>query len=227
MPDSRYGLLQVCLLRLAQLEANGEPSVGADNGFITESAITVDLGIELSDDVDLEKQNGCGDICQTYFKQGQIKRATADLALCELDIQIAAMTVGGDLFLSTTTPIGWQVPKSNDTPGNGVCLEFWARAWDATQQAAPAVLGGDNAWWHFVLPLYKAQLDDMTVENDFLEFALTGFSTENAQMPAAGPFGDWPADIETAGGVNSALGLFLDTNLPSASGYIAVTDGAS
>lgn len=229
MADSRYGSLQVCLLRVAMLEASGAPAVGADNGYVSEGTISVDIGIELSDDVDLEQINGCGNVCQAYFKQGAIKRATADLVLCELDIQIAQLVIGGALKAAAGTPLGWEYPKINDAPQNGVCLEAWARAWDGSEQAVPAALGGtDPAWWHFVWPKYKGQLDDHTLENEFMEFSITGFSTENALMPLAGPFGDWPSYISSDGGITASGAVFLDTNYPdSVTGYVEVTDGAS
>jgi hypothetical protein len=212
-----FGSLQVCATRVALLAANGQPSPGTDNGYVSDALIQVDLTIELDSDVDLSKQNGCGALCQSYFKQGAIKRATLAPTFCELDLQLGSLLVGGSLRRTAgLVPIGWQAPLSADAASNGVCVEFWTKAWDGTQQATPASLSNAAAYWHWVFGLSKFQLDKMTLQNDFLEFALTGFSTENANMSPLGPFNDWPTDIGDGGGITACLGIFLDDTLPEA-----------
>lgn len=218
---SCYGSLQVCALRVAVLGTNGVPTAGADNGYVTHSLITVDVGIELSDGDDLEKKNGCGAICQTFKDCDRIKRANLGIALCELDVQLASLLVGGSLFAKTGAPgagdtIGWELPAIADDCPNGVCFEVWTKAWDGSQQATPDALSNAAAYWHWVFPRAKFQLSDMTMENDFLEFSLDGFGEENANMSADGPFGDWPADIASAGGIVTVGGVFLDDTLPDA-----------
>lgn len=225
---SCYGSLQVCALRVALLGPNGVPLAGPENGYVTHSVITVDVGIELSEGDDLEKKNGCGAVCQSFKGCDHIKRANLGVALCELDIQVASLLVGGQLFTKVGSPgagdtIGWELPSVSDACANGVSFEVWTKAWDSSQQATPTALGNQAAYWHWVFPRAKFSLDDMTMENDFLDFSLTGFGEENANMPPAGPFGDWPASISAGGGIVSVGGLFLDSNLPQAScDFIAV-----
>lgn len=214
-----YGSLQVCATRVATLAANGEPDPGPENGYVTNSLISMDIAVELADDVDLEKLNGCGDLCQSYFKQGAIKRATLSGAFCELDLQLGNLLLGGQLARAgggAGAVFGWQAALPTDPTPNGVSLELWTRAWDGQQQATPAVLAGESGWWHWVFPLAKFQLDQMTTENDFLEFAITGFSTENSSMPNNGPFNDWGDDLADAGGIKACMGIFLDTEPPDA-----------
>lgn len=205
-----YGSLQVCRTRASLLAPNGEPLPGADNGYVTASLITMDLSTENADDVDLSKLNGCGDVCQSYFKQGAIKRATLSGAFCELDIQLGNLLLGGALARKGLAPFGYSAPLSSDPAPDGVCLELWTKAWDGTEQATPASLGNAAANWHWVFPKAKFSLDTLTMENDFLEFAITGFSTENSSMTSHGPFNDWDDDWATAGGGQACFNLFLE-----------------
>lgn len=92
-----YGSLQVCAMRAALLGTNGQPIPGAANGYVSEALITVNVGIELEDGADVVKKNGCGRNCQNYQGPPQFKRANLGLALCELDIQLGQLLVGGDL----------------------------------------------------------------------------------------------------------------------------------
>src|SRR5215831_1560079 len=177
-----FGSLQVCATRVAALAANGEPDPGADNGYVSDALIQADVTITLDSDVDLSKKNGCGALCQSFFEQGAIKRADVTATFCELDLQLGSLLVGGELRRTSGgggVPFGWQVPTAAEAQQSGVCLEFWTKAWDGNQQAAPAVLSSAAGYWHWVFPLAKFQLDKMTLQNDFLEFALKGFSTEN------------------------------------------------
>lgn len=208
-----YGSLQLCRTRVSLLAPNGEPLPGDDNGYVTAAAISFDLSTENADDVDLSKLNGCGDLCQSFFKQGAIKRATLSGSFCELDLQLGNLLLGGAIArkgLAPGTPFGYSAPLSSDPAPDGVCLEFWTKAWDGTEQATPASLSNAAANWHWVFPKAKFSLDTVTMENDFMEFAITGFSTENSSMQDTGPFDDWDADWALAGGGKSCFNFFLE-----------------
>lgn len=223
-----FGSLQVCAMRVALLDTNGEPLVGVENGYVSGALVTVDVGLELSEGDDLEKKNGCGEVCQSYKDVDRIKRANLGLALCELDVQVASLLIGGDLFEQNGDVMGWQVPAIADTVPDGVCFEVWTKAWDGGSIATPASFGGNAVYWHWVFPKATFTLDDMTMEADFLEFALTGNGFENGSMWAAGPFNDWPTGIVAGGGVTNTVGIFLDDTLPTAScGFIEVPAQAS
>lgn len=225
-----FGSLQVCALRVAVLGTNGAPTPGLENGYVSESLIKVDVGIEQSSDIDLEKENGCGAVCQSFFQNGTIKRATLSMALCELDIQLGSMIVGGSLFATSPgdVPIGWQLPFANDAAPNGVCLELWTKAWDGAEQATPSSLSNAAAYWHWVFPRARFTLDSMTMEADFLEFALVGNGQENSNMSHMGPFQDWPTEVSSAGGITAVGGIFLDDTIPDATcAFIEVPAQAS
>lgn len=211
-----YGSLQVCAMRAALLGTNGQPIPGAANGYVSEALITVNVGIELEDGADVVKKNGCGRNCQNYQGPPQFKRANLGLALCELDIQVGQLLVGGDLIphASSGDFFGWQFPGGSDDQPS-LSLEFWTKAWDGGSQATPDSTGNDAAYWHWVFTKSSWALDDMTAEDDFLEFAVTGVGTENPNMPAHGPFDDWPADLAAFGGFTKAGGIFLDSELPT------------
>lgn len=230
MDPTCFGSLQVCALRVAALDSNGEPLVGSDNGYVTNSLINVDVGIDLSTGVDLEKKNGCGSVCQTYKGPDIIKRANLKAALCELDLQLASLIIGGDLI--TTHPglvsFGWQFPHIADAAPNGVCFEVWTKAWDGGQQATPSSLSNAAGYWHWVFPRATFQLSDMTMDENFLEFAVEGFGEENASMWWKGPFNDWPAAVQAEGGVTAVGAIFLDDTLPEGDcDFIAIPNQAS
>lgn len=219
-----FGSLQVCAVRAALLGTNGRPVPGASNGYVSEALITASVGIDQTDANDKTKVNGCGRTCQTFTSKPTFKSASLGLALCELDIQIGQLLTGGNLFAESESGdfFAWEFPGTDDEPPD-LSLEFWTKAWDGSSQATPDSTGGEAAYWHWCFNKTSWTLDDMTAEDDFLEFALTGVGTENPNMPAHGPFDDWPADLAANGGFTTAGGIFLDATLPTATcGFIEV-----
>lgn len=225
MAEHCYGSLQVCALRVAALTAGGAPDPGVDNGYVSDAIIQATIGVEVEEGDELILKNGCGALCQTFKDTDRIKRATVDLELCQLDAELIQLLIGGDLFSDTGTgdTIGYQLPFVADAAPNGVCLELWSKAWDGASQATPTFLGGNAAYFHWVFPLTKWQMGDMTLENDILTVTTNGFGTENSSMWVGGPYNDWNVDVENAGGITAAFGWFFDDVLPTAEcGFVEV-----
>lgn len=225
-----FAPLQACRTRVAALESNGAPDEGPDNGYVTDALIDIQIGFEIEEGIDISQKNGCGVICQTFKDDDKIKRATVALNLCTLDFELIWLMVGGDLFTTGGDTFGWQPPKVDDPAPNGFCLEVWAKAWDGAQQASPTSTGSAAAYFHFVFPLTKAQIGDFTVEGEnFTVIPVNGFSTENSNITANGPFDDWPAAVAGPGGITSCMGVWLDPEsaLPDAAcGFVPVTGGS-
>lgn len=229
MEPSCFGSLQTCAARVAALNANGTPQAGL-HGYATTSIMSASPGVDIEEGDDKTQKNGCGQVCQTFRGCDVIKRATIDLAMCQLDLQFAFLAVGGTLFMSLDVEpvaLGYQVPKIDDPCPDGVCLEVWTKAWDGDEQATPESLSNAVAYWHWVFPRTRLQLSDQDLNDDFLEFSLEGFSDANSNMAASGPFGDWPDYIEDAGGITSSWGVFLDTVIPTQTCELStVTEGS-
>lgn len=224
-----FAPLQVCAVRVAALTAGGAPDTGAGNGYVSDAIIDATIGIELSEGAEVEQKNGCGAVCQTFKGTDSIKRATLSLNFCVLDLELIWLLTGGDLFTKAGDTFGWQPPQIADPAPNGVCLELWSKAWDGAQQATPASTASAAAYLHFVFPLFKSQIGEFNLEGEnFTVIPVDGFSTENSNVTANGPYDDWPVEIAQGGGITSAFGVFLDANLPTADcGFIAVTSAAS
>jgi len=220
-----FGSLQVCALRAAKLDASGVPEAGASNGYITDSLIQAGISLELETGDDFTLKNGCGAICQTFRDCDRIKRASVDLELCQLDSELISLLLdSGTLFTDTLSgdAIGFALPGSTVDCPDGVALELWTKAWDGSAQAeAPFLLA--PTYFRFVFPKVRFQMGDLTLENDIMRIPLVGIADENPNMPSDGPFDDWNADVDSAGGITTVGGWFMDDTLPTATcGFIAV-----
>lgn len=233
MSANCVGSLQVCRIRVASLTAGGLPDAGNDTGYISDAIIQANLSIELETGDDFVLKNGEGNLCQTFKDADRVKRVNIDMEFCQLDSELVGLLTGAETFYDNVenVTLGAALPSSTDTPNNGVALELWTKAWDSNQQANAALIGGDPndvLYFRWVFPYVRFQLGQMTLQNDILRIPVAGYAQENDDMPAEGPYQDFPAVVEAAGGITTAGGWFLDDNMPAPQcGYITVPTPSS
>lgn len=216
-----FGVVQARLIRVAQLTQAGLPIAAPEGGYRTNAVIDVGVTVEVEVGEEQIQRNGSGDLCQVFKDRDRVKRVGLTMNLCQLDSELIQLLVGGTVIQDGSgDTIGYQLPLEDDAEPNPTSFELWATAWDGTSQA---VLAGTAQYFHFVFPFTRWSPGAFTVNNQLLTVPLTGFSTPNDVMPDDGPFDDWPADVESAGGITSSGGWFLDPTLPETNcGYIAV-----
>jgi hypothetical protein len=138
------------------------------------------------------------------------------------------LLTGSDTFYDAVeeVTIGGALLSSTDPCQNGVALEMWTKAWNSNQQANASLIGGSSSdvlYWRWVFPFVRFQMGNMTLQNDILRIPVTGYAQENDDIPASGPYGDFPSAVSSAGGITTAMGWFVEDEIPEAEcGYIAV-----
>src|SRR3990167_5565022 len=153
-----YSSLQICAMRVAKLDANGDGLAGASNGYVSGTVVEANIGLDIEDGTEILKKDGCGNICINFRGPDIIKRSTIDLKLCTLDSELISLLIGSPRVINGSTTIGGRVGLTTEAAMNGICLEFWTKAWNGSSQAIPSVLGSSVAYWHWVVPNAKFQL---------------------------------------------------------------------
>lgn len=222
-----YSTFQFLALRVTQATAAGHPVPGANQGYFTKAVVDAGVDLDIQSGAEDTLLRGDGLICATSKDDDVIKRAKLDLNLCNLDAALISMITGALLYNDSGTPAGYQVLGPNDAAPAPVILEGWSKAWDGSVQAAPSVLGSVSTYWHWVFPLYRAQLSKVALNSKHNAIPVSGVSDVNAFATVNGPYDDWPAYISAAGGVTRPYGVFLDSALPAVEGYLTVTGAAS
>ena len=144
--------LGVCRLRVTRVD----PTTGcvlseADNGFVLEDIISVEVAPNIETGTDTTLIGGCGCKIATYKAPDILKRY--DLTLTT-PIKSAALesllTDGGILYDNSTTPVpvGYSFPTdlACDESQIPVAIEFWTKNWVDDAQ------DGDLPWIHWVFP---------------------------------------------------------------------------
>jgi hypothetical protein len=177
--------------RITKLGDNGAPLVGAQNSYVTDALVKVELGLEYSEGEEISQKNGAGIVCVAYKAPDSLTRGTiSGLQFCTPDPNVLSFIMGGLVLADAgdpTTQIGYAAPEvgSNPVP-NGVAFEFWTRA----------IQGGAYAsslpYFHWLIPrafvrpsgTWALSGEDPTLP----EFE--GTCTQNANW-GDGPVGDW------------------------------------
>lgn len=215
--------IQILALRASKLDINGQALAGANSGYISGSLISGQIGVDIEQGVEIVKKAGDDSVCINFRGNDYIKRAAITLALCTLDSELLQILIGSQRIINGSTTIGGRTLAIAEPAPNGCALELWTRAWNGSNPAQPSVLGTSNAYWHWVFPKCKFQLDPTDLKDDAADIGVKGFGYENARMNIDGPYNDWPSSVGSSGGFQSAMGWFLDTTLPAAQcGFVTV-----
>lgn len=205
------GSVQLCALRVAKLASTGAPDPGAENLYVTDTMMSLEVDPEVSDGEDIEEKNGCGKIIVDYRSPDAYRRLNVSLVLAVPNPELVALLTGhGQLLTKDGSTVGFDYPALFDAfPEDGVSIEGWSKA------IVDGVLAGTNPYWRWVLPKVKNfRLGTRTLEDGSSQTTLEGHGYGNAQW-GDGPVNDWDsiADEDIAG----PLAFARDATIPEAS----------
>lgn len=222
--------IAACYTRVAMLDANGSPFVGANHGYITDGLVQCSVEPEYEQGQEFVQRNGCGSILGTKRTDDHLKRVKLTLTIGYLDYELIYMLIGGTLFRNGGTTFGMQSLAAQDAAPNGVCIEVWQQAWDGDSQAlnSGGIGASTLAWHHWVFPKVKCQLSKAPMQEDFTDVEIIGYGVSNSRITINGPFDDWPTTVKNNGGVTKPFGVFFDGTTPTVQcGSVTVTSAAS
>lgn len=203
--------LHLCRIRVTRLDALGNPTAGPNNVYVSDKPIQLQVTPEIEAGSDTTLVGGCDCIVATRRGFDKLKRFTLQLDLGDVEPGLLEMLIGADAILDGADPIGiwWPVQQFDcAVPAQpSVAFEGWTDLWEDDRQAA------DWPYAHWIWPSTSWQIGPHTLQNDFLQPQLNGYSRGNSQW-GVGPFHDAPEAVGQLGG------FFYDTEIPDAScGY--------
>lgn len=203
--------IHLCRVRATRLNADGTPLGGANNSYVTDKPMMMNVTPVIEAGADRTLVGGCDCILATYRGFDKLKRFDLELdlglmepALYELLLGSSAITSTGDVIGTWWTGNAFNCSTSAQPP---VAIEGWQTAWNES---------GPDATWpyiHWIWPLAYFQIAQHSLQNDFNQPRMTGFTRGNANF-GLGPYGDLPEAAHALGG------FFYSTTIPVAScGY--------
>jgi len=86
-------------IRLTKLDTVGAPLAGSDTCYQTNGLISIGVGLEFRDALEVEQIGGTGSACLYYFAPPTLKRGTiSDLQFCTPDPNVLQFCQGGDII---------------------------------------------------------------------------------------------------------------------------------
>lgn len=206
MPPICEAAIHLCAVRVTRLDALGNPVAGPNNFYVTDNPIMVTVKPVIAAGEDKDLVGGCDCIIASYRGYDKLKRFDLELDLGVIEPGLMEILTGGSAILDEGDPIGmwWPNQLSCQNPVQpNVCFEGWQDLWEEDHQDA------DTPYLHWIWPSTRWQIGDHTLQNDFNQPKLTGFSRGNPNW-GLGIYGDLPEAAEPLGG------FFGDDAIPAA-----------
>jgi hypothetical protein len=203
--------IHLCRVRVTRLNDDGTPAAGPNNVYVSDKPLTLGITPTYEAGKDSTLVGGCDCIIATYRGFDKLKRLEFELDLGALEWGLFEMLTGAAAILDGSDVIGnW----FNDNAFNcsqaaqpNVAVEGWQTAWEDDGQSP------DFNYVHWLFPSTFWSVSGMTLENDFNQPKMTGFSRGNPAW-GEGIYGDQPEAAGALGG-----GWYTNT-IPAAScGY--------
>jgi hypothetical protein len=199
--------IHLCRIRATRLHPDGSPMSGPNNVYVSDKPIQLAVTPVYVAAKDSDLVGGCDCLVATYRGFDKLKRLDFALDLGALEWGLFEMMTGASAILSGGDLIGnWFNSNAFDcsvAAQPNVCFEGWQTGWSEDRQ---------DATWpyvHWIWPSTYWALGADTLQNDFNQPKLTGFSRGNSEW-GLGIFGDMPEECGQLGG------NFLCKTIPAA-----------
>lgn len=211
------GIVEACAMRVARLDADGAPLVGATNAYVSDALVSLAVTPVYAEGTEHEQTNGCGVPVVSYKAPDKFKRVDLRLEFATPDPELQEILVSGFTLLTNAgDTVGFQFPRIGTAyEDHGVSMELWSAA----------IVGGDQdgalPWWRSILAKTKNwRPDPRTLDNSVQTTVLLGQGLENPGI-GDGPVYDF--DTLATQALDAAFQMVRDTDVPTTQcGYIPI-----
>lgn len=180
MPAQCISPIQGTRARLMRLDSCGLPVAGAGSLIVIDGFVQVGVSPQYEDGTVYQKRTAGGVYCVNRRAPDQFTRDELTIEFCSIDPDAVVMTTGQQLVTSGATGTGFWIKEGPVTAQWS--LELWQADSDTCTGASPRY-----AYWLWP-NISAARLNDFTVEDDVIEWSLTGFTEKaNVGFALAGP----------------------------------------
>ena len=174
--------------RIMRLDECGLPVAGAGSLIVLDGFVSVSPSPQYEDGTTYQKRKADGSYCVNRRAPDQFTRDEVSVEFCSIDPDAVVITTGQTLVSSGATGTGFWIKEG--LVSARWSLEVWQADSDTCTGATP-----QYAYW--IWPnLSAARLNDMTIEDDVLEWTLTAFSEKaNVGFALAGPTDPIPVPV--------------------------------
>lgn len=193
--------IHLCRIRVTRLNATGSPVAGPNNVYISDKPMQLIVRPTIDAGQDKTLIGGCDCIIAQYRGYDKLKYFTLELDLGVWEPGLIEMMTGAAVLndnIGETIGNNWPVQTDCSAAVQpNVAIEAWQDGWATDHQ--------DTLWpyVHWVWPSSFWQISDNTLQNDFNQPKLAGFTRGNSAWGAMsggnGPYKDLPTAMAPIG----------------------------
>ncbi len=191
------GAIHLCRTRVTRLDQLGNPLPGPNNFYVTDKPLMLSVTPQIEAGQDKPLVGGCDCIVLMYRGFDKLKYFNLEFDLAVLEPALLEMMLGAPAITSGVDVVGINWPNQLNCAAPtqpNVCLEGWQDAWvdDHQDPTLP--------YWHWCWPSVHFQIGAHSLQNDFNQPKVTGWTRGNTNW-GDGIFGDVPQAWGPLGGV--------------------------
>lgn len=198
MTDICSAAIHLCRVRATRLDSLGNPLAGPHNVYVSDRPIQLDVSPVIEAGGDKTLVGGCDCVIASYRGFDKLKRFDLKLAQGVLEPALLELMLGSSAIVDANTGqvIGnwWASQLTCSQPAQpNVAFEAWQDNWEGDHPHP------DFPYIHWIWPSTRWQIDNHTLQNDFTQPGLNGYSRGNTEW-GLGIFDDLPEAAPALGG---------------------------
>lgn len=169
--------------RIVRLDECGIPVETDRSLVVTDGFVQVQVTQDYLDGTEYELQNAAGEFCVNERSPDQFRRAEVQIQFCAVDPDVVEIVTGAEIVTTgTPSPTGTGFWVTEGTLDARFSLEVWQNS------AGEECIDGDPNFVYWAFPhLSAGRFNDFTIEDDVLEWSLTGHTRRAAPAWGTGP----------------------------------------
>lgn len=185
MANKKYGVIRGRMMRATKTDSCGRTTFADAQQLVTKGFISVAVTSNIDEGEAIEVRNANGDICIEDTPAPKVKNFGLEWTFCDVDPELyALLTNQAVVYDAAGDAVGFTV-NSDVTAGDaGAVLELWSGV-----PADECEVGATGSWGYTLFPrLQGGTIGDFTIENNAVNFTITGAVTKNGNSWGVGPY---------------------------------------
>jgi hypothetical protein len=215
-----FSLIRGRAMRVTRLDGCGGIVRGPDSTVVSDGFITAGLTAQSDEGTEISVTNAAGRVCISDTPCPAFTGYEASIEFCNVNPDLFRLLTGQSMVFDATTPnpigVGFRMNSGVNACDVGFALELWSNVPSAACDPAAGV-----AYGYFLIPFLKGGiLGDFTIQNDAINFTLSGARSKDGSAWGVGPYnvvggvGGAPSPLKTAIDDQDHLHLELTTVAP-------------
>lgn len=174
-------------VRVTRTDSCGRPVYGEYNQAVSEGIVTTTFTPNTSDTEEINVTGFHGQRCVFEPSTPELAGYSLEIVFCNVDFELFEIITKQPLvFDALGTVVGIEMDTKIDLDGEGFGIETWTGTVGSDVCDNPSATG---EWGYLLLPYLKGGIvSDITIENNAINFTITGASTREGNRWGNGPY---------------------------------------